>query len=720
MASPLKVLLVSPGYTFSSDGNFGIPHLVALGSWLESQHGCDVHLLELDYEKRLPQPNPQMLFDTDFDLVGISCYSSYEFLKSFYLGVEIRARNPNVCLVVGGYHPSARPADFTGEDSPFDHVVIGEGELPLSRIVDALEQGERLDTQVLGPEQVNDLDTLPLHNWSLLDRYKPVYRRIGGQQTFYLSRGCPFRCVFCMEAAMDSRWRAFSPERSELELRRLAEAFDLTGRTLFLTDPLFGVKRSWRRDMLERFQRIALPADKIWVLSRADLLEDGDIEALHAANFGVGCGLESGDVEMLGIIHKGGKPDDYLRRFERLAEHAARIQFPWGANVIAGHPGETPDSLERSADWIGRMIRETRGPTGFVSIDPYRFYPGSPIDHRFHVYAERYGTHVYRPRWWNYSELAFCSEWVDPSRDLDYRTKNQLMHKLFGPIVRDLGERYNYTGSASAYFRRSVDHAIQVSGPRHRLAYIRDFCLWQRLTERGDDDVRTDPEAAELLREERARVVARIVPIHQPHASQALVEALIEEPRQRYVDARLLWPSTQDEALPLKPDHSATLSALHAYLNNYTLLGLEPGHRLLEFGAGTGYGAAIAQRLVGPRGAVTSFEIDPELAEIARNLLSAYPHVEIHTGSHLDAPPHLLTSYTHVLFSFCLPEIPPSLLDALAPGAVLLAPLGNPTHQILTRFTRRPDGSLHTEALNLVRYVFDQTQPQRPPVSPGA
>jgi protein-L-isoaspartate(D-aspartate) O-methyltransferase len=53
------------------------------------------------------------------------------------------------------------------------------------------------------------------------------------------------------------------------------------------------------------------------------------------------------------------------------------------------------------------------------------------------------------------------------------------------------------------------------------------------------------------------------------------------------------------------------------------LLDVAPGHRILEIGAGTGYNAAVLSRLVGERGAVTTVDIDPDVADEARANLAA-------------------------------------------------------------------------------------------------
>jgi protein-L-isoaspartate(D-aspartate) O-methyltransferase len=719
MPSP-RVLLLGAGYPFGGDGNFGASHLVSLGSYLRAHTDADVEVVDLDYEKALDEPDPQRIFDPSFTVVALSCYSSFDYLRSYYVGVELRRRNPGLLLVAGGYHPSARPDDFLGADSPFDHVVVGEGERPLRRLVAAAARGERLPERVLGPDPVPDLDDLPPFDWDLLRRYRPRARRIGGQLTIALSRGCPFHCAFCMEGAKGrAGWRAFSPERAVAEMRRVHEWLDLTDWTVFVTDPVFGLRPAWRAEVLDRLAALALPVRAYWALSRVDVVEPEDLPRFQRAGFGLGFGLESGDAEMIAIVRKSGPAgvaasatgERYLERFEALVEAAERLQLPWGVNVIAGHPGETLERLERSAAYLARVFGGIRGLSGSLSVDPYRFYPGSHIDHALPEYERRYGTRVHRPRWWDDSEPTFNASWVDPSRDLPYRTAARVAGELYGPLLRDIAARWSYTGRAAAYFRRAVDEQIEFLHPRHRVDAVRDYCLWRRLTGTGADDARTDPEVAALLREERGRVVAALAAEH-PGASPALLEALREEPRERYVAEELVWESSQDEPLPLDDEAAASLSALHAYLASYGLLELAPGDRLLELGGGTGYGAAVAARVVGPRGLVRSYEIDERLAARARANLADRPQVVVVAG-----PARPEAAFDKVVFGYALAAAPLPFLDQLPVGGRLVAPLLGPDGvQRLTRFSRGPEGVERTEHGEVV-YVPD-AEPSGPPPAP--
>jgi protein-L-isoaspartate(D-aspartate) O-methyltransferase len=715
----VSVLLLSPGYGSRPDGNFGDPHLVALGSFLRATTQARVQIVDLGYERFLTAPDPQRIFSHEFSVVGISCYSSYDYLAAFHVGCEIRRRNPEAILVAGGYHPSARPGDFVHipgsdleEPSPFDHVVIGEGELPLARIVESARRGQRLAEPVLGPEPLGSLDDLPPLDWSLLDRYRGAARSIGTQATLSFSRGCPFQCTFCMERSKgQSAWRPWSPSRAEAEVRALDRWLGLGGWTLFIADAVFGMNSDWRREMLERMAMLDLDVAKVWTLSRIDLVGSGDISRYHRANFGLGLGLESGDPGMLRLTGKTHDPDGFLGRFREFAAEAANVGFPWGANVIAGHPGETEASLELSARFATDLFLGVEPLTGFLSVDPFRLYPGSLIDRRLEDFVERFGTRVHRPRWWNYSEQAFTSEWIDPSARLDYRRRESLTAQLFEPILGEIERRFAYGGPAREYFARSVRESRETLQAPVRLRMLADYHLWRRLTGQGRARLVDDSEAVALFRAARERELGRIAERGDVVVSENLRQAVLEEPRERYVSEDRVLESWQDQAVSLTDD-TATLSAIHAYLVNYSLLDLCKGDRLLELGGGTGYGAALASRLVGASGRVISVEINRELAAAARGNLAGRANVEVVCTDGLNLS--RIPPFTKALFTFAVREVPAALLNALQEGGRLLAPIqaGGSEEQVLTLFVRHED-ELRMLQHGPVRYVPAVTSNER-------
>jgi protein-L-isoaspartate(D-aspartate) O-methyltransferase len=701
--------LIWPGGLFAGGGNFGVPQLLGLAA-IARRAGADVSVIDLDCERALSPRGIDLRAivtrDGLPDLIGIACYSSFDYLKVLAIAEHLKAIAPRAWIATGGYHPSARPHDFTRPGTPIDFVIVGDGEGPFGRLVAARISGKRPLNALLGPESTPDPDGLDPVPWELLERYRPIARKVASQAEIYLSRGCPYDCAFCMERAKrDTSWRAIDPERAIEEIHRLDRFLDLTRWTVFVADALFGMKRSWRRTFLEGLARRPIRARKIWLLIRLDLLEREDLELMARANVAPGFGLESGDEGQLRRIRKAGRLDGYLDHMRDVAGWCHELGVPFGANVIVGHPGETEATLRTSAAYLSRLfLDDPRGTMGFLSVDPFRLYPGSPIDEEFDDWSAKTGMRVHRREWWHDGDQDFLSEWVDPSADLDFRRTLRLRHELFRPILEGIKPRFAYRGPSRDYFLRSVDESIALHTPRKHLRTLAMENLWRGLVADDSDAVRAttlaaDAELAAVAREARAETIDRLGPMRA-----ALRRAVERVPRERFVDEDDVPLSADDRPLTIGP--GATISAIHAYLTSFEALDLAEGDDLVELGAGSGYGVAVAAEIVGQRGKVRGVEIDETLAARAGALVNSWPNASVVHGDAHDTA-HVRGA-RKVSVAFAMSAMPAAILDALADGGVVVAPIGDARSQILTRFEKGPQGIAEI-ALGPVRYVPDRS-----------
>lgn len=104
-------------------------------------------------------------------------------------------------------------------------------------------------------------------------------------------------------------------------------------------------------------------------------------------------------------------------------------------------------------------------------------------------------------------------------------------------------------------------------------------------------------------------------------------------------------------------------------------LELEPGQRVLEIGAGTGYNAALLSALVGRRGWVTTVDIDPETAEAARDHLrsAGCKRVEVVAADGgFGHPP--MAPYDRIIVTAGCWQIPQPWIEQLAEGGLIVLP----------------------------------------------
>lgn len=725
-----RVLLLWPGTEGAAAGNFGVPQLVLLGTWLRRETSAEVEIRDMAVEPYLGTMTFDSLFGGDdgkgYDIVAFSAYSSFDHLKCWTLAEMVRERWPDAVIVAGGYHPSSRPFEYVRDGSPFDICVVGEGEKPLVKIVESVAGGEPIRGQEMGHEPIDDLEVLPPSDWSLLERYRGVARRSGSQAQVYLSRGCPFDCAFCMERAKrEVSWRALPVERAVEEIVSLHEFLDLRSWTVYFGDALFGMRKSWRREFLVELARRNIPVEKFWLLIRVDLVEDEDLRLFSEANCGLGFGLESGDPRMLGIIRKSGRLDTYLDRMDNIAERARAYNVPWGANVICGHPGETRESMKTSAAYLERLFLRTGGTTGFLSVDPFRLYPGSPIDAQRSHYESTYGTVFHRPHWWDDGDPEFLSEWIDPSDELTYLERSALQHEYLTPVLAKIGDNFVYEGSARPYFMRAVTEQLAFCSARNRLHSLDRYYAWHRYLGKGAIARSARREDAALLavgKDLRRTAAAHWGPQLELPADHPILDAIVEVPRERFVPLDEVKASMRDIAIPLDDSGLATVSAMHAYARSFDLLGVAAGDRVLDLGAGTGYGTALLATLVGSRGLACGVEIDPALVELGVQELEALglDHAVLAAGNALEPEswPIDASRTTKVTVGFELRELPPAWLDVLPEGCTIVAPLrtGGDDEQPETTLVRArcTNGGFTVEHFDRVRYVPTRNEAPAP------
>jgi protein-L-isoaspartate(D-aspartate) O-methyltransferase len=181
-----------------------------------------------------------------------------------------------------------------------------------------------------------------------------------------------------------------------------------------------------------------------------------------------------------------------------------------------------------------------------------------------------------------------------------------------------------------------------------------------------------------------------------------VLDAMRSVPRHEFV------PDDQRTAAyadgPLSIGHGQTISQPYMVALMTELLAVQPGHRILEIGTGSGYQAAVLAELT-PY--VYSIEIVAPLADQARTRLEhlGYKTVQVRAGDGYQGwPEH--APFDGVIVTCAPDNVPTPLWDQLKPGGRMVIPLGEAgAVQRLVVLTKRPDGTRHTREVTLVRFV---------------
>ncbi|MFC1802786.1 protein-L-isoaspartate O-methyltransferase [Thermoproteota archaeon] len=189
--------------------------------------------------------------------------------------------------------------------------------------------------------------------------------------------------------------------------------------------------------------------------------------------------------------------------------------------------------------------------------------------------------------------------------------------------------------------------------------------------------------------------------------SKPVENAIMAVPREKFMEPTLKEYAYYDRPFPIPGDGRQTISAPYMYPVTYEPLNIQPGQKILEIGAGSGYGAAMAQELVGPEGIVVAVEINPDTFRFAKENLkkAGYEDVILVLGDgtlgYLQEAP-----YDAVSITASTPDIPPPILEQLAENGRIIAPVGGYTDygQDLI-LIEKIDGQVSKQSLMKVVYV---------------
>jgi len=370
-------------------------------------------------------------------VVGISCFTSMLYQSTMLLAAVLRAKHPELVILVGGHHPAVSPESLTscvgseipwieGADSPtiegsrflqraakatqvirerddhvFDFVFAGRADSSFPEVLDDLVKDYRRP-----PGPVVKAESRLTSEEMRSFRYSPeVFDEIDlrgrGVESVGIcfSLGCPQRCLFCVQSEQKDPWRAVSPEHAVETLRLLYHRHGI--RHVAIGDANFACSASWR----QRF--LSLMSKEDWAHS---LGLDCEMSVMHldvnepvgldCVDLRVQVGVESASPEMLRRMGKAQDPRVYLAKVKRLVQEVSPHTTSMVLMLILGFPGETKESLTETFRFLFEECRINDYANVRVGAQVYLPLAGSGSVALAESFSEDFGFVSSRVDWW--------------------------------------------------------------------------------------------------------------------------------------------------------------------------------------------------------------------------------------------------------------------------------------------------------------------------------
>ena len=418
-----------------------------------------------------------------YDLVCFSCYL-WNIEETSILGSDLKKGRPDMKILVGGPETSFDGVDFMTDNTWCDFVISGEGEYPFFRLIqlltgkrqalDMTEEDElstipgltyRVGNLIYVNEQIDPLDfnTIPFP-YSVLEPEKDrvVY--------YESSRGCPFRCSYCM-SSIDKTVRALDVTRVERELKYFL--FKGLMQVKFI-DRTFNYDRERAYKILSYIVQNDNGRTNFHFELCGDLLDDRTIDLLSSARpglFQVEIGIQSTNPDTLRAVNRNENVYPVLYNTGRLA---AKGNCHTHVDLIAGLPFETMETFERGFDKV-YALKADAFQMGFLKV-----LKGTEMAYRAQdwdiVYRDHAPYEVVSTAWISSDEMIHLKE-IDRMLDtyynrkgfthtLDYLTSELTPFRLFS----ELADHYYRQGYQNRERKKDDQYRIMLGFARHLAA----------------------------------------------------------------------------------------------------------------------------------------------------------------------------------------------------------------------------------------------------------
>jgi len=328
-------------------------------------------------------------------IVGFSNYFwNYDY--NLQQAENIKEKYPE-CKIIFGGHQVARDSDFLQKYSFIDILIFGEGEIPFTRILRALDKNESLENIpnisfrndkgeiIKTQDKAEGVENYPSpYLTGIFDKLLNVPEGMEFNAQLETNRGCPYHCSFCDWCDYDLPMRQFPMERVKKDLEWISEHrisycmcvdsnFGLFERDEEIAE--FAVSLKKKNGFPDKFGACFAKnkTDRIFTINK--MFNDVGMSK------GVSLAFQSMSETVLENISRKNMNKDKLSEQLELYHKAG---IPTYTELILGLPGET---LESFSEGICELLE--RGQHDSINVFRCEVYPNSTLSNK--DYMKKFG-----------------------------------------------------------------------------------------------------------------------------------------------------------------------------------------------------------------------------------------------------------------------------------------------------------------------------------------
>lgn len=381
----MNYCIVMPKLTQINDQSYPFPIGIAYVSASLKASGRNVKAYNLNYKDGdIADLVGNLIRDYNVDVLATGGLTAqYRRLREILDAA--REAKPDIILAVGGGIITSSPIPAMEALEIADYGMIGEGEITICELADALEGKrdihavdgiifkENGDWHITQPRaEIMDLDSIPYPDYEgfefgeLLNKTPTDLYALGKSRFGFVSfgRSCPFNCTFCFHPS-GTRYRKRSLQSVFTEIDYLIEKFDI--RNIAVTDELFATNVEDVRAFCTEIEKRNLGFS---ISMRVDVVNREMLELLRDHGcIQISFGLESADNRILESMNK----HITIEQIDYALSLCNELGIPAQGNFIFGDAAETVETANNTIKWWKEHPQYTISTTVLI------LYPGSVL-----------------------------------------------------------------------------------------------------------------------------------------------------------------------------------------------------------------------------------------------------------------------------------------------------------------------------------------------------
>lgn len=311
--------------------------------------------------------------------------STITFINDAKLCEKIKAVNKNCKIAFCGPHATVFAKKILEEDKNVDYILIGEYDYTVRELCQKLLKKESLKN-VLGIAYkknrkvyvnkrmplIPNLDELPFpaRKFFPMKKYNDSFCRGYPNLTMIASRGCPYKCIFCLEPNIiygGSNYRYRSAKNIIDEMEEIIKTY--APKEIYFDDASFMIGNQRVIEFCNEIKKRKLKINWSCMGDSINKTEQVIKSMAEAGCVAIKFGVESADEQILKNINK----KINLKQTEEFVRWCKKYRIKTHATYMFGLPGETKETIKKTTEYSLKLNTDT---AQFAIATPY---PGTPF-----------------------------------------------------------------------------------------------------------------------------------------------------------------------------------------------------------------------------------------------------------------------------------------------------------------------------------------------------